>query len=198
MKRLVTAFDDTYAGSLLDDDVQSALHTAIEIVDDQLLEELASLFSNGTAGLGMFSDVHLPDRYRDQYDAGVLRRLQVCFFRVVDRLSSPPPWPGVSCRGEEFALNAVITQARIGLEVEPPPEETAARVERALTDLEQVAFEDLDFEYAFDPAADGIDDPETAEGQRMGVAPLHPSRWFEPFEGHEVHPLARPEVSFPS
>lgn len=198
MQRLVTAFDDTYAGPSLVDEFQSAFHSAIEIVDDQLLEELASLVGNGSAGLGMFSDIHLPDRYRDLYDAGFLRRLQVCFIRVVDRLSSLPPWPGVSCRGEEFALNAVITQVRIGLEVEQPSKEVAARVEQALTDLEQVAFDDLDFEYAFDAASDGIDDPETEEGQRMGVASLHPSKWFEPFEGHIVHPLARLDDTIPS
>jgi hypothetical protein len=100
MKRPVIAFDDTYAGPLLEDDVQSALHTAIEIVDHQLLEELASLVNDATAGIGMFNDVHLPDRYRDLYDAGILRRLPVCFFRVVDRSRRQPLGrPGMSWRG---------------------------------------------------------------------------------------------------
>ncbi|MEZ5142895.1 MAG: hypothetical protein R2726_10295 [Acidimicrobiales bacterium] len=171
----MTAFDDTYVGPLLDDDVQAALSAAIEIVDDQLLEEIASFYSRSHAGAGAFSETHLPRRYRDSYDVWIMRRMYVCFLRVVDRLADDV-WVGLSLSrgGARLARRAHRGADGVGrqssLRWSPPPGRAGAARSG------EVAFDDLDIEFAFDPASDGIDDPDTDAGSRMGVAPLLPSR----------------------
>lgn len=42
----------------------------------------------------------------------------------------------------------------------------------------------------FDPAYDGIDDPDTYGGSQVRTGPLQPSSWFDPFWADApVHPL---------
>ena len=83
-------------------------------------------------------------------------------------------------------LRAVLEQAEICFE-ESSGEETST-----FYNLRDLLFEDLDHEYLFNPAFDGIDDPDTYEGAQMRVDPLDPSAWFAPLQGTgHVHPMAR-------
>ncbi len=189
--RSVRAFDGTDVGELLDDEVQAVIDAAIQMVDDQFVEEIAKRYSTfDQTRSRMFCDVHLPDRYRDEYTIRFVRRLHICFLQVVAHLAEDD-WVGVACRGEEFALNAILNQLRINVELTPPIPALQARTETALLALTDAAFEDLDFEFAFDAAFDGIDDRQTQEGRQMRIAPLHPRSWFDALGELPPHPLAR-------
>jgi hypothetical protein len=195
--RPVTAFDDTELGSELDDEVQEALGDAMEVLDDQFVEEIASRFADpeGHADWLPFSDLHLPRRYRDEYGVLFVRRIHISFLSMTVHLASAP-WAGLACRAEEFALNALITQVRVDIETQGLPSAAQARINEALLILTDAAFDDTDFAFAFDLAADGIDDPDTVEGQAMGIGPLHPRHWFEPFNERVPHPLVQTRFSY--
>lgn len=192
MARTFVAFTGTGLDRLLDDDVEEALRGAMAVIDDQFTEEIASHFLVPDSGyVGSFSDQHLPQRYRSSYSAGFVRGLHICFIQVVAHLATDP-WVGLACRGEEFVLDAVLNQARISAELEDLPAAPMARLEHALGQLAEEAFDDFDFTFAFDPAADGIDDPETELGRQVGMSMrLHPRYWFEPIGDLAVHPLAQ-------
>jgi hypothetical protein len=192
MARTFVAFAGTRLDRLLNDDVEKALIGAMDVIDDQFTEEIASHFVVPDSGyVGSFSDQHLPQRYRSSYSPGLVRGLHICFIQVVAHLTADP-WVGLACRGEEFVLDAVLNQARILAELEELPAAPMARLERALGQIAEEAFDDFDFTFAFDPAADGIDDPDTELGRQVGMSMrLHPRYWFEPIGDRPVHPLVR-------
>lgn len=161
-----------------------ALSDAVEQVDDFLLAELVELYHEvGPAVVPRaFSDRFLPGRYVDFYDFKMIRRLYACLLVVAGRLQDG--WEPPRCRGEELVLRAVLEQAEICFE-ELSGEETST-----FYNLRDLLFEDLDHEYLFNPAFDGIDDPDTYEGSQMRVDPLDPSAWFRPLHGvSAVHPM---------
>ena len=81
-------------------------------------------------------------------------------------------------------MRAVLEHAETCLK-----EQTNASTD-AFADLRDRLFNDLDHEYLFDPAFDGIDDPHTYEGSQLGVHGLHPSNGFAPFwPDRPVHPM---------
>ncbi|MFN3217675.1 MAG: hypothetical protein ACE367_14365 [Acidimicrobiales bacterium] len=163
---------------------RQALSDAVEQVDDFLLAELVELYhETGPAAVPqMFSDRFLPARYVDFYDFKMMRRMYACLLVVAGRLQDR--WEPPRCRGEELVLRAVLDHAEICFE------ELTGEQTRTFYDLRDLLFEDLDHEYLFDPAFDGIDDPDTYEGSQMGVESLHPSAWFRPIRGaSRVHPM---------
>jgi hypothetical protein len=192
MARTFVAFEGTELGRLLNDDVEEALIEAIEVIDDQLTEEIVSRFVAPDSGhAGTFSDQHLPRMYRSLYTGRFVRGLHICFIQVVAHLATDP-WVGLACRGEEFVLDALLNQTRIQAELGDLPPGPMGKLEHALRELSEEAFDDFDFAFAFDPAADGIDDPETELGRQVGLSMrLHPRYWFEPIGDLPVHPLAR-------
>lgn len=164
-----------------------ALSDAVEQVDDFLLAELVELYHEvGTAALPRpFSDRFLPGRYVDLYDFKMIRRLYACLLVVAGRLQDG--WGPPRCRGEELVLRAVLEQAEMCLE------EADGTEKNTFFGLRDLLFEDLDHEYLFARAFDGIDDPDTYEGSQMGVDALHPSSWFAPLGGmaEALHPMLR-------
>ncbi len=161
-----------------------ALSDAVEQVDDFLLAELVELYHE--AGQAVvprpFTERFLPGRYVDFYDFKMIRRLYACLLVVAGRLQDG--WEPPRCRGEELVLRAVLEPADVCFE-ESSGEETST-----FYNLRDLLFEDLDHEYLFVPAFDGIDDPDTYEGSQMRVEPLHPSAWFQPLRGASaVHPM---------
>ncbi len=163
---------------------QKALSDSVDMVEDFLLDELTERrYTEGAATGGAFSGRFLPDRHDDRYDFAMIRRLYPCLVIVVGRLQDG--WRAQACRAEELVTAAVVEQAQFLFE-ESTGEESAA-----LGDLYELLFEDLDHQYSFAPALDGIDDPDTYEGAQMRTGSLHPKDWFEPLWGDEpVHPLA--------
>lgn len=165
-----------------------ALSDAFDIVGDQLLEEIADRMADApdatspSAFLGHFSGIHLPARYSDSYNVALLRGMFICLVSAAERISEP--LAPLRCRAEELTLRAVIEMAITEWE------EMGYEEAHSFEDLLDVCFADLDHEYVFDEAFDGIDDPETYGGSQMGVTGLHPSKWFEAFDSHlPVHPM---------
>lgn len=128
-----------------------ALSDAVEQVNDFLLGELVELYDEtaGPAAMRMFSSLFLPDRHVALYDFALMRRLHVCPVVVAGRLQDG--WEPPRCRGEELVLRAVIDHAETCLD-EQSDEPTGA-----VGGLREWLFEDLDHEYLFDMAFDGID-----------------------------------------
>ena len=61
-----------------------------------------------------------------------------------------------------------------------------------MSDLWELAFPDKDILMLFDPAWDGIEDPEI--GDRLGTRALAPNHWFDPlYDGVPVHPYVAPD-----
>lgn len=163
-----------------------ALSDAVEQVDDFVLAELVDLYHEAGPAVvpRPFSDRVLPGRYVDLYDFKMIRRLYACLLVVAGRLEDG--WEPPRCRGEELVLRAVLEQAEICFE-ESSGEETST-----FYNLRDLLFEDLDHEYLFNPAFDGIAEPDTYEGSQMRVEPLHPSDWFQPLRGASlVHPMVQ-------
>ncbi len=163
-----------------------ALSDAVEQVDDFLLAEIVTLYhDSGPAAVARpFSDLFLPGRYVDFYDFKMLRRLYACLLVVAGRLQDR--WEPPRCRGEELVLRAVLDHA------ETCDEEATGESTDAFANLREWLFEDFDHEYLFAPAYDGIDDPDSHEGSRLGVASLHPSAWFHALPGADaVHPMVQ-------
>lgn len=157
---------------------------AVDMVEELLLDELGERrYTEGPATGGAFSDRFLPDRHAGLYDFTMIRRLHVCLVVVAGRLQDG--WRPQACRAEELVTAAVVEQAQLLFE------ESTVKESDALGYLYELLFEDLDHQYMFAPAFDGIDDPDTYEGANMRTGSLHPKDWFEPlWEDEPVHPLA--------
>ncbi len=60
--------------------------------------------------------------------------------------------------------------------------------------FEDAIYQDMDFEYLYEPEADGIEDSEL--GAELGIGNLRFSDWFKPFinASMPVHPLCQGEA----
>jgi len=164
---------------LLRPEVRGAVERAVDILDADFIEEIAER-THGFVPLGGPTMAHLPDRHNDLYDLTLVRRWYLCFVAVTERLAHG--WTFPRCLGEELALRAVIECARAQLELDDLDRPDS------FDDLEDELFEDLDHLLLWD-----LDiTVEPADAELLGIAPLHPSTWFEPFRPLEpVHPLAQ-------
>lgn len=120
----------------------------------------------------------LPRKYLPRYDFLFAKEFVVCVSTVIWKLQSPDHQQ-LACVAEELALNAIINQAQVDLELRG--------LEADLDDVYEEAFQDSDFEFLFDPKFDGIEESEMAEFS--GMANLRFEDWFKPFANVPyVHP----------
>jgi len=156
---------------------REALFAAIDTLIDEFLDDVAHL-REGKPFAETWMKTFLPEKYLHRYNQLFARQFLACLMTVAWKLTSPDPqW--LACVGEELALDALLRQAEIQLDVEGEHADFG--------DFEDVAFEDTDFKVLFDPAWDGIEDSEVGEYLRM--ANLHLADWFKPFrESDPVHP----------
>ena len=129
--------------------------------------------------------MYLPERYLYKYTPGFLRRFAVCIITVAWKLAQPEHM-SLSSLAEELAADAIIGSAKVYAET------IELDVGDVLEDFRNAYFEDLDFEYLFDDAYDGID--ETEVGQMMGMSSLAFDDWFKPFSD-EPSRIAHPYVA---
>jgi hypothetical protein len=127
---------------------------------------------------------YLPSRYSDQYDVGFARDFLVAFVDLTRRLTCG--WEPPACVAQELGLRILLNHVELIAE--------SAGVD--LDDdwrghLEGLLFEDLDHEFLYDPAFDGIEnDPHR---QPPGMAPLGFEDWFRPFnDERSLPPFALP------
>ena len=130
---------------------------------------------------------HLPSRYLHRYTPLFYKQFAICVITVAWKLAQPEHMP-LSSLAEELAAWAIIEQAKVLTEEEKDTE----AIEEALETFIDVYFEDLDFQFLFDNAYDGIDDDEV--GRMLGMSSLALDDWFKPFSD-EPSRIAHPYVS---
>jgi len=128
---------------------------------------------------------YLPLRYAHYYD-GLFAKEWTTTVAIVGWKLAQRGRPRLACVAEELALNAIVREANAYLEIHDQESDTAA-----WDDFRDLAFEDEDYRYLFDPAFDGIEsDAEAAE--RLTLVGLPFPEWFKPFSPTESgmpHPL---------
>jgi hypothetical protein len=130
----------------------------------------------------------LPPRYRLKYSAGFARKFFMCLVTVAWKLGQREPLR-LSCVAEELAAHVLLQEA------EAFADERSQIVD--YSSFRDMLFEDLDFEFLYDEAYDGIEGTEL--GETMGITHLPFAEWFERFgppassRYTEVHPYAQPE-----
>jgi hypothetical protein len=117
---------------------------------------------------------HLPDRYLSKYTPFFFKQFTVCIVTVAWKLAQPEHY-SLSSVAEELAAWAIINQAK-ALTEEDEDGEVIADI---LDQFEDAYFEDLDFEFLFDDAYDGIDKDEV--NRELGISSLSFDNWFKPF-----------------
>jgi hypothetical protein len=155
---------------------QDALAMAIDILKDELSDDLVNLRA-GVHPSETRTARRLPPCYRGHYDTEFVRRFAACFSAVAGKLYSPDR-ESLACVAEELGLYVLLEEAEALLEKDG--------TEAAFSDFD-MAFEDMDFEWLYDPAFDGIEDSEAVRELRMVNLAL--SDWFKPFRPDDpVHP----------
>jgi hypothetical protein len=176
-------FGQAYADVLSDLEARLLLEAADELIDTTLMDLEGSGRRDWTADNWLIGAM-LPPRYRLKYSAGFARKFFMCLVTVAWKLGQREPLR-LSCVAEELAAHVLLQEA------EAFADERSQIVD--YSSFRDMLFEDLDFEFLYDEAYDGI------EGKTMGITHLPFAEWFERFgppDGStytEVHPYAQPE-----
>src|ERR1700733_10631224 len=147
------------------------------MVVDQLIEDVTELRQHkGTAEeriakTWVFSD--LPARFAANYTALFAQEFLVAFVDVTSRLTRG--WEPLACVAQELGLRILLDHVDV----------VAEAADAALPDgwrghLEDLLFEDMDYELLYDPAHDGIEDDPSGLGR--GMARMRFTDWFRPFD----------------
>ncbi|WP_406440149.1 hypothetical protein OHB14_15175 [Streptomyces sp. NBC_01613] len=150
---------------------------AIDLLVDELFTDLAGLEEDGptvaeTDAPFMILD-ELPPHFALQYTVLFARRLTVTAVTMTGRLTQPH-FGRLSCVAEELLMKFLLSQAEATADLYGL---LSDEVEKALQVFGDGVFEDMDHEWLYAPAADGIG---------RGV-----QDWFIPFdEERYVHPYA--------
>ena len=155
-----------YAGALPASHRRMLRDAAEELIDTTLHDLCASDAPDWSADNWLIGTL-LPARYKLRSTGDFARKFFVCLITVIWKLGQREA-VHPSCVAEELAAHILIRAA---------------------------FFEDLDGEYLYDDASDGIETLEIAEG--MGITNLAFGEWFERFgppetsSYTEVHPYAQ-------
>lgn len=163
---------------------RAAIEEACVVIVDMMLDDLNMLDSPDASIPSSYIAGFLPPKYMHRYTPVLLRRFFICVVTVAWKLAQPEPIP-LSRVAEELAAYAIIQEAESVLEMKGEKADFGA--------FEDVLFEDMDFEFLFDPAYDGIEDP--AFAPEFGIANLALDDWFKQFGARPssypaVHPYA--------
>lgn len=141
------------------------------------LDECFSAIAEGQPGEG-YADTamggYLPSRYEHYYDGRFARDWATAVAVVGWKLAQPGELT-LACVAEELALFALIRQAQTLLDLHEEENN-----ERAWSDFRDLAFEDEDFLFLFNPELDGIEETEWA--RQHAVVGLAFNEWFQPFD----------------
>ncbi|WP_329366438.1 hypothetical protein OG896_17275 [Streptomyces sp. NBC_00669] len=166
----------------------------IHLLVDELFADLGRLENDGP-NVAESDEVFmvldgLPERYVLKYDVLFVRRLVTTAVCMTARLTQPNFGP-LTCVAEELLMRLLLTEAEVTADLYGLLDDD---VRRALEILADEVYEDMDHEWLYQPAADGIDeDPAFAH---MGIAPMGINDWFKPFnEGRFVHVYAADDDS---
>ena len=130
---------------------------------------------------------NLPRKYLPRYTEVFLRRFFISFLTVGYKLAYQEPTELLpSCVAEELGLHILIEGASAHLK-------DVKQVKADFSLFEDLAFQDGDFEYLYNPKYDGIED--SSIGAEHGIGLLHIDEWFIPFDNAitPVHPYSADE-----
>jgi hypothetical protein len=146
---------------------RQALAQAAHVLIDTTLEALTGSDLGDWSGDTWLISTLLPPRYRLRYTARFARKFLACLMTVVWKLGQGEQMR-LSCTAEELAAYALIQEAKATLD--------ERGIGADFEGFEDSLFEDLDFEFLFDDAYDGIESAEIAE--EAGITNLAFRDWF--------------------
>ncbi|MFD4477576.1 hypothetical protein ACFWPU_15890 [Streptomyces sp. NPDC058471] len=169
-----------------------ALIWGTDVLLDELFQDAHALDREGTnvaeCDGPMWLLDELPPRYALQYDARFARRFLVTAIALTTRLTEGS-FLQLSCVAEELALRLLLHEAEVTLDTFGLLDEG---VSAALECFAALVYEDMDHEWLYDDAMDGIDESEA--GEALGITPMGIANWFTPFnKDRYVHPYAADE-----
>jgi hypothetical protein len=156
---------------------QEALEAGCNWLIDHSFEDYVTLSESRNSVEDISQTVlgeHLPDRYVNKYTPFFFKQFTICIVTVAWKLAQPDHYP-LSSVAEELAAWAIINQAKALTE----EDEDGEAIEESLDTFEDVYFDDLDFEFLFDDAYDGLDKDEL--NQELALSSLSFDDWFKPF-----------------
>ncbi len=160
---------------------REALHSALCILADEF-------FENDLEDQGHIFRELLPRKYLHLYTPLFLKEFYATLLTVGYKLALPEQSETLlACTAEELALHLLIEKAKVVLEIKGNEPDFDA--------FEDAIYQDCDFEYLYEPEADGIEDSEI--GAELGIGNLHFSEWFKPFinASMPVHPYCQDEIT---
>ncbi|MYU53271.1 MULTISPECIES: hypothetical protein [Streptomyces] len=169
-----------------------ALVWATDVLLDELFQDVYALAEEETnvadCDRPMWLLDELPPRYALRYDARFARRFLVTAIALTTRFTEGS-FEQLSCVAEELALRLLLGRAEVALETFGLLDDGVASALECFTTL---VCEDMDHEWLYDDAKDGID--ESSVGDYLGVVPMGLTSWFTPFNDHRfVHPYVMDE-----
>lgn len=174
------------------------LHTALSILADEAYEDADQLGDRALAAGQHGGDWEVFTRL-PQLTWRCGRDWRRNMARAFDNLAEDLEhgrWPQPTCTAEEMALHLALEEAPGHLDEVDDNEDHRHRQLPVHNDdydwdaCADVLFQDGDVVMLFNPAFDGIEDPDNDVNQAAGIGDLRPDAWFEPF--HNV-PARDPE-----
>lgn len=156
---------------------RKALYSALALLSDEF-------FENDLEDEDHIFRELLPRKYFHQYTPIFLKQFYVTLLTVGYKLAlNRKSDTLIACTAEELALCILIERASELLEEDG--------IDADFSAFEDVIYQDVDFEYLYEPETDGIEDSEV--GVELGIGNLHFSEWFKPFlnASMPVHPLCQ-------
>ncbi|GGR64495.1 MULTISPECIES: tetratricopeptide repeat protein [Streptomyces] len=174
------------------------LEAALDIEADMAADGLRELQDRPVTardwGLGCFD--RLPSQTWDQGLEWRRRMIQAFDDLAADIREGRVPRP--RCTGEEMALHLALEQAAAITDDSPDlAEEFTEGVPGRPDDYDWFACKDLLFEdhdvlMLYEPWMEGIESPDSAVNQHLGMVHLRPEDWFKPFRPEDERDPARP------
>ncbi|MEH0397194.1 hypothetical protein ACN6K8_003561 [[Kitasatospora] papulosa] len=166
-----------------------ALVYGIHLLVDELFQDLQTLTQHRTtvaeSERPFWLLEGLPGRYALQYSASFARRFLVTAIALTTRFTHGS-FQQLSCVAEELVLRLLLEQAKSTLDLYGLLDSGTSS---ALDSFADQVYEDMDHEWLYDDAADGIDEEPALAS--LGIASMGIKNWFTPFnEGRYVHPYA--------
>ena len=153
---------------------RAAIAVAGEILTDFISQDLTDVASSREV---INADAYLPPAWRIGLDESFLAGMANAMAFVTTGLTDVD-WKGPSSTAEEVCLKAILDHAS-----EAIPDvwkiEDRARLNADVMDLREIGFQDIDHEFLFEPAMDGIDKSDL--GAQMGMQSLSRRDAFKRF-----------------
>jgi hypothetical protein len=163
---------------------------ASEIAVEELFEDIGDLRRREVGPADDIDETwilsQLPSRFAAGYSARFAQQFLVALVDVTSRFTRG--WEPLTCVAQELGLRVLLNQVEVMADLAVVTLDDDWRGH-----LEDMLFEDVDHEFLYDPAYDGIEnDPDS---QPPAMAPMRFSDWFVPFNAERsMPPYALPEA----